>query len=218
MSFLSARKIFPAFCLALSIIFLAFWAMPGQTRSADASPARQALENSINRVLDCIKNPDYANPATRGPLRQRLEDEILHIFDFVEFSSRTVGARWRTFAPAQQKAFSDAFADLLLNTYVSKIDGYNGELVEYLGERSDASGKVEIRTVLTMKGGKKVPVAYRMLQKGNNWRVYDVLIENLSLVMNYRTQFQDILKNGSPDDLAARVRAKADEVRSKNGK
>lgn len=215
---LSARKLLSAFFLALSIVSLAILADTSQVLAADAGPARQSLENSINRVLDCIRNPDYANPATRGPLRQRLEDEILHIFDFAEFSSRTVGARWRTFSPAQQKAFSDAFADLLLNTYVSKIDGYNGEQVEYQGERSDASGKVEVRTVLTMKGGKKVPVAYRMLLKGSNWRVYDVLIENLSLVMNYRTQFQDILKNGSPDELAARVRAKAEEVRSKNGK
>lgn len=216
MTVLSARKIFAP--LFLIIFSLAFLAMPCQIQAAEGVSARQALENSVNRILDCIKNPDYANPTTRGPLRQRIEDEVLHIFDFGEFSSRTVGARWRTFSPAQQKAFSDAFADLLLNTYVNKIDGYNGEQIAYLGERSDASGKVEIRTEVTMKGGKKVPVAYRMLHKGSNWRVYDVLIENLSLVMNYRTQFQDILKNGSPEELAARIRAKTEEVRSKNGK
>ena len=90
------------------------------------SPAQLALETSITRILSSIKNPDYVNPATRRPLRQQIEDEVLHIFDFKEFSSRTVGPRWSTFTPAQQQQFSDAFAELLLNTYLSKIDGYNG--------------------------------------------------------------------------------------------
>ena len=179
-----------------------------------ASPARQALETSIDRVLAAIKNPDYVNPATRGPLRQQIEDEVLHIFDFREFSSRTVGPRWKTYSPAQQQQFSDAFANLLMTTYLSKIDGYNGEQVLYTGEVTDAKGdRAEVRTVITMKDGKKVPVAYRMLPKNGAWLVYDVLVENISLVKNYRTQFQDMLNSGSPDQLIARVREKAQEVR-----
>ncbi|MDO5484029.1 MAG: ABC transporter substrate-binding protein [Desulfovibrionaceae bacterium] len=195
------------FCLTFAV----------QADAAQLSPARQALETSTNRILDCIRNPDYANPATRGPLRQQLEDEVLHIFDFTEFAARTVGARWRSFTPAQQKAFSDAFADLLMNTYISKIDGYNGEQVSYVGEVSDGK-RSEVRTVVTMKDGKKVPVAYRMLPKGGGWRVYDVLIEGISLVKNYRTQFQDILTTASPDELTARVQEKAREMRRQEGK
>lgn len=195
-------------CLAL---------LPTQLEAAQPSPARQALEISINRILDCIKNPDYLNPATRGPLRQQLEDEVLHIFDFSEFSARTVGARWRSFTPAQQKAFSDAFADLLMNTYISKIDGYNGEQVSYTGEVSDDK-RCEVRTIITMKDGKKVPVAYRMLPKGDSWRIYDVLIEGISLVKNYRTQFQDILTTASPEQLSARISEKAREIRMQEGK
>ncbi|WP_206214275.1 ABC transporter substrate-binding protein [Desulfovibrio sp. ZJ369] len=203
------RRIALALCLAL---LLGLAALP--VLAAGASPARQALETATNRILACIKNPDYVNPATRAPLRQQIEDEVLHIFDFREFSSRTVGARWRTFNPDQQKRFSDAFADLLISTYVGKIDGYNGEQVVYTGEVSSPAGdRTEVRSVITMKDGKKVPVAYRMLPKEGGWRVYDVLIENISLVKNYRTQFQDILNSGSPDQLIARVRAKAQEVR-----
>lgn len=113
--------------LALAVV------LPGAAALA-ASPARQALETSISRILASIKNPDYVNPTTRGPLRQQIEDEVLHIFDFGEFSSRTVGPRWRTFSPDQQRRFSDAFAELLINTYLNKIDGYNGEQVLYTGE------------------------------------------------------------------------------------
>ena len=86
-----------------------------------------------------------------------------------------------------------------------------------MGELSSAAGdRLEVRTVITMKDGKKVPVAYRMLPKDGGWRVYDVLIENISLVKNYRTQFQDILNSASPDQLIERVRAKAREVRQQH--
>lgn len=199
-----------AFCLGLLLACSPVFA---------ASPAQQALNVSITRILDCIKKPEYANPATRGPLRQQIEDEVLHIFDFGEFSSRTVGARWRGFSPEQKKGFSDAFAELLLNTYISKIDGYNGEQIVFTGEKSEES-RTEVQTTITMKDGKKVPVAYRMLPKDGGWRVYDVIIEGLSLVKNYRTQFQDILKSSDPEQLIARVRAKAKEAREQkaNGK
>lgn len=202
-------KVFLPILLAAALLPVAAWAV---------SPARQALETSITRILTSIKNPDYVNPATRGPLRQQIEDEVLHIFDFKEFSSRTVGPRWRSFSPVQQQQFSDAFAELLMNTYLSKIDGYNGEQVEYTGEVSSPKGdRAEVRTVITMKDGKKVPVAYRMLPKNGTWLVYDVLIENISLVKNYRTQFQDILNSNNPDQLIAKVKAKAQEVRQDNG-
>ncbi len=206
------RHIARGFLLVLLTVAL----LPGAALAS--SPAQVALETSINRILGSIKNPDYVNPATRGPLRQQIEDEVLHIFDFKEFSSRTVGPRWGTFSPAQQQQFSDAFAELLMNTYLSKIDGYNGEQVVYTGEVSSPKGdRTEIRTLITMKDSKKVPVAYRMLPKNGSWLVYDVLIENISLVKNYRTQFQDILNTGSPDQLIARVKAKAQEVRQGNG-
>ncbi len=139
---------------------------------------------------------------------------VYHIFDFGEFSSRTVGPRWKEFSAAQKKSFSNAFADLLLTTYLNKVDGYNGEQVAYTGEIANAAKtRVEVRTEITMKDGTRVPVAYRMMAKDNSWRVYDIIVENLSLVKNYRTQFQDILTSGTPDELIARVKAKAEEVR-----
>ena len=183
-----------------------------------ASPAHQALEKVIDTVLDLIKDPAYATPATRDRQRARNEQEVRTIFDFSEFSLRTVGPRWKTFAPDQQRAFSEAFANLLIPTYVNKIDGYNGERIVYLGEvRSGDGSKVEIRTEVALNDGRRIPVSYRMLQKNGAWRVYDVLVENLSLVKNYRTQFQDILTTGTPDELIGRINEKAREVRARKG-
>ena len=203
--------------LALCGLLLAFVLLPSAAQAN--STARHALQTATKRIIDFIKNPDYVNPATRRPIRQQIEDEVLHIFDFGEFSSRTVGPRWHTFTPEQKKAFSDAFADLLISTYINKIDGYNGEQVLYTGEVASAKGdRVEVRSVITMKDGKKVPVAYRMLPKNGKWMVYDVLIENISLVKNYRTQFQDILNTESPENLIARIKDKAVEVRQEHAK
>lgn len=200
---------------AALVLALCAWAATVQA----APGPRQVLETAVTRVLDTIKNPDWVNPATRAPLRRQIEDEVYHVFDFGEFSSRTVGPRWRTFTPEQKKHFSDAFAELLLNTYLNKITGYNGEQVSYLGEVASPDGnRVEVRTVITMKDGRKTPVSYRMLPKDGSWRVYDVIIENISLVKNYRTQFQDILNTATPEQLTRRVLDKANEVRAQQPK
>lgn len=183
---------------------------------APKSPARQALETSVVRILDAIKNPDYVNPNKRLPLRQQIEDEVLHIFDFQEFSARTVGAPWRHFSDADKKQFSDAFAELLLITYLDKIDGYNGEQVAFTGEKTSSKGdRAEISTEVKMKDNTRVPVAYRMMPKNGTWCVYDVLIEGVSLVKNYRTQFQDILARGNAAELIARVKSKVAELKAK---
>ena len=202
-----------AFCLLCCALLCAPSVWAASEPSGEKSAARLTLETSVKRIFEAIKNPDYVNPATRAPLRRQIEDEVLHIFDFREFSSRTVGPRWRTLTPDQQERFSEAFSELLLNTYLNKIDGYNGEQVTYTGEVADAKGNRELRTLLTMKDGKKIPVAYRMLSKNTTWLVYDVLIEGISLVKNYRTQFQSILNTSNPEELIAKVKEKAQEVR-----
>lgn len=203
------KKIAPT--ISLSILLVAFLAMPAF--ASIAQEARQTLQTAITRVLDNIKNPDWVNPATRAPLRRSVEDEVYHIFDFGEFSSRTVGPRWKSFSAQEKKRFSDAFANLLFTTYLNKITGYNGEQVQYQGERvQENPPRVEVRTVITMKDGKKTPVFYRMMPKDGTWRVYDVVIENMSLVKNYLTQFHDILRTATPDQLIARVQEKAAQV------
>lgn len=201
--------------LYLALVFLLLFGALSAAAMAAQTPtdARQALATSVDRIMADIKNPDFLNPATRGPLRARIEDEVYHIFDFGEFSSRTVGPRWRSFSAEEKKRFSDAFANLLFNTYLNKVTGYNGESVIYNGETVSPNGNlVEVRTTLAFKDGKRTPVNYRMIYKDGSWRVYDVIIENISLVRNYRTQFQDILKNATPDQLIERINQKAKEV------
>ena len=188
--------------------------------SAGAAPddagaqARRALEARVSRIFAIVQQPGFADKASRPAYREKIEAEVAGIFDFAEFSSRTVGPRWSSFTPEQRRNFTEAFASLLKATYLDRVDGYSGEKVAYLGEQVSAKGdRVEVRTTLTMKDNKVVPLNYRMLPKGGNWVVYDVIIENISLVMNYRTQFQELLLKGSPEALTARILDQARKTR-----
>ncbi len=200
---------------AVALLLCSLILSVAQTALATVPDARKTLERSVTEILNIIKNPAYSSEASRAPLRASIEEKVSRIFDFDEFSSRTVGINWKSFSPAQKQNFINAFADLLKATYLDKIDGYNGEQITYNGEISnDAKDRVEVRTSLILKNGSALPVAYRMMLKNNTWVVYDVLIEGVSMVKNYRTQFQDILGRGTPEQLTERVKAKAVEVRS----
>lgn len=208
-------KFFNKICFLLFFVLLGNFAFIQAGNAAPAQEARQALESSINQILNDMKTPQFANPQTRSQILPQMENVVRHIFDFNEFSSRTVGPRWKTFTPEEKERFSNAFANLLFTTYLNKITSYNGEQIAYTGDSvSEKGNRVEIKTVITMKDGRKIPVSYRMLPKDNSWRVYDVIIENISLVKNYRSQFQNILNTASPAELISRVEAKAKEVAS----
>ncbi len=205
---------FRFFSLLLLFCYLVLCGKP-----ALAGTAKESLNEGLNSVLEILKRPDYADVNKRKGLREEIGRIVRTKFDFYEFSLRTVGQRWQSFTPKQKADFSDAFANLLISTYVNKIDGYNGEQIVFSGEKASSKGdRVEIMTVVTMKDGKQIPVNYRMLPKDGTWKVYDVLIENISLVKNYRTQFQDLLKSNSPEEVIDRVRARALEVQENANK
>jgi phospholipid transport system substrate-binding protein len=198
--------------LALSLA--AFW----QCRAEAASEAGQALENMVNAVLVELKKPELKNPATRQAVLDRVEKIVVSLFSMEELSMRTVGPNWKKFSADQKKRFTAAFEDLLRARYLASLEGYNGETVAYKGEVPIGGGgdKVQIDSSVNIQG-KDVPVSYRMLKK-DRWVVYDVVIEGVSLVQNYRSQFQAVLQKGDADELIALVRARADETQAGGGK
>ncbi len=206
------RSLFSSLALLAVLIMCLPVVATGSTNPADA---QTSLQTSVSRILGFIQSPGYANPATRQSLNASIEKEVYAIFDFDEFSMRTVGAFWKQFSPKQKQDFTKAFSDLLFATYLGRIEGYNGEKVLYDGFVSGNNGKrVEVRTVINLKGNTKIPLNYRMLPKNGKWVVYDVLVEGVSLVKNYRTQFNDALQSGSPEALIARVKERAAAMKS----
>ena len=198
--------------LALSLA--AFWL----SRAEAVSEAGQALENTVNAVLAELKKPEMKKPATRQAVLDRVEKIVVSLFSMEELSMRTVGPSWKKFSADQKKRFTAAFEDLLRARYLYSLEGYNGETVAYKGEVPIGSGgdKVQIASTVSIQG-KNVPLSYRMLKK-DRWVAYDIVIEGVSLVQNYRSQFQAVLQKGDPEELIALVRARADEPQAGGGK
>ena len=201
-----------ALLLGLSLCFNA-----SAAQADPAADARAALKGTIDQVLNLIKDPTFSNQATRESQIEKIDDTIRQIFDFSEFSSRTVGRNWKDFSDTQKNKFIDAFAQLLRATYIDKIEGYNGEEVKYLGETVGTKGdKVEVNTSISLKTqDAPIKVSYRMLNK-SRWVVYDVIIEGVSLVQNYRTQFNELLQKNDADALIAKVESRAQELHEQN--
>ena len=201
--------------LKLFLFSLVFCLVAAVSAHAADMTARQTAEAGAERILALLGDPAFKDPATKPAIRQKVEAEVLQLFDFDEFSTRTVGPGWRSFTPEQKEAFKTAFTDLLRNTYIDTLDEYDGQKVRFTGEVTANNGKrVEVQMeFLTSK--QAYPVAFRMLEKKGRWVVYDVLIEGISMIKNYRDQFRDILSKGDPQTLIERVQAKAVEQKEK---
>jgi phospholipid transport system substrate-binding protein len=164
-----------------------------------AGPPKDALQNSVDQVIILLRDPAYQNQNTRPDMRARLIATIQGIFDARELSRRALAVNWDKFSAEQQQRFTDAFLALLQNTYLDRIESYTDEKVHYLEEKMLAADRAEVSTVVSGKG-KEIPISYRLRDAGG-WKVYDVVIEGVSLVQNYRNQFAQILMNQSPDAL-----------------
>jgi len=132
--------------------------------------------------------------------RERIEAAAVRLFDFVELSKRTLGLNWNRFTPDQRKVFVQLYQSLLEETYVDRITSYSNERLNFSKEVPLSDSTAEVRTTVLAKG-EEVAINYRLIRKDGEWRVYDVVVEGVSLISNYRSQFREILGNGSPQTL-----------------
>jgi len=158
-------------------------------------------------VIKILQRSDLQGDDKTTERRTAVRKVANDIFDFQETAKRSLGRHWQDRTPAEREEFTRLFADLLEHAYISKIDRYSGENVNYVGESVEGD-QATIRTKILTKQGSQVPVDYRMLRQADHWRVYDVIIEGVSLIANYRTQFNKVIQTSSFDDLVARLRSK----------
>jgi phospholipid transport system substrate-binding protein len=179
---------------------------------AGAGEATDAMKGTIDQVLKTLADKDLKHPAKANERRQILEKVVGERFDYQEMSRRSLGAPWANLSDKDKQEFVSLFQTLLVNTYADKVESYSGEGVQFVNERTEKD-YAEVRTkVLT--GKTEIPLDYRLLNKGSGWRVYDVVVDGVSLVNNYRGQFSKILRNGSYADLIDQLRKKSDKIKS----
>jgi phospholipid transport system substrate-binding protein len=164
-------------------------------------------EASVNRVLDVLRDAKLKSPAAKEIKKEKLRIIYKDMFDEIEFSKRTLTRNWNKFSPAERVEFVKLFEQVLEKSYIDKILDYSNEKVDFYKESMLSDNQAEIQTKI-ITSSKEIPIFYRMILKDSKWKVYDVVVENVSLVQNYRTQFNDILGKNTPEQLLEILRKK----------
>ena len=172
-----------------------------------AATAQEQLKGAIDRVVSTLDSPAMKGEGKAADRRAAVRLIANEIFDFGEIARRSLGRYWQPLSEAQRAEFVGLFGDLLERSYISKIELYGGEKIVYSGERMDGDLAV-VGTKIITKNGTEVPIDYRLFRRGDNWKVYDVNIEGISLVSNYRTQFNKIIQSSGYNTLVDRIKAK----------
>jgi phospholipid transport system substrate-binding protein len=172
-----------------------------------AAAPMETVKTGVDKVLATLTDPAFKAKSKEQQLAQ-LTDAINTIFDFEELSKRTLGREWKKMTDAQQKEFVQLFRELLQGVYADRLLAYSDQKVIFDKENMLKKGTAEVQSYLQTADGKKIPLFYRLTDKSGDWKVYDVIIEGVSMVKNYRTQFREILAKDSADKLLEILRNK----------
>jgi len=186
------------------LILAVVWVLPLQ---GYAATPMETVETGVNKVIAKLSEPGFKDQAKDVQISQ-LSDLINTIFDFEELSKRTLGREWKKMKAEQQNEFVQLFRKLLQGVYADRLLAYSDQKILFDKETELKKGRAEVQSYLQTSDGKKIPLFYRLTDKSGGWKVYDVIIEGVSMVKNYRTQFREILAKDSPEKLLEILRDK----------
>ncbi len=193
------------FAKAWIACIIAFFACcPG----AMAQTATDAIRQPVNQVLSILADPAYKGQEGQKVQKEKLWKIIEQMFDFTEVSKRALGRNWRQFSPQERGRFRDVFSKFLGNIYLGRLQGgFEGEKVQFVGQQSPGANKAVVKTKI-VRDSVQIPVDYKMTNKKGPWKIYDVNVEGVSLIKNYRSQFNKFLMNKKPRALIEKLTAK----------
>jgi len=191
------KKIFLACYILMAFIL--------QSPAYAATPLETARED-VNKVLEILRD----KTASKEVKKKNIEDIYGRMFDEVELSKRSMGKGWTALNSSEQKEFVKLFREILKKAYIDKILSYSDEKIDFTGETKLSESQAEVQTrVIT--SSEQIPINYRMIMKNDTWKVYDVVVENVSLIRNYRSQFRSILSKNTPEQLLEILRKKVEK-------
>lgn len=196
----------------LPIFVLLLFASP---LSAQSSGPLEVLQGHIDQIIDILKDPQYQDGVQNQEQMKKMWGVINQAFDFGEIAKRSLSRNWRRFTPRQRKEFSNLFSEFLGNVYLGRIQGnYKDEKVLYNSQNFLTDSKAQVKTTI-LRAGMEIPALYNMHKDDGAWRIYDVKIEGVSLVKNYRSQFRQVLQKKSPDQLIELIKKKIAKQKEK---
>ena len=170
------------------------------------TPTEQ-LKGSIDKIVPILEDPTLKGDAKLQERRAAIRRVASDVFDFTESARRALGPHWERRTAEERQEFARLLGDLLERAFASRLEQYAGERIQYTGESVDGNLATVMTTIIT-KSGAELPVDYRVLRRGDRWFVYDVWIEGVSLMNNYRAQFNKIIQTSSYEDLVRKLKAK----------
>ncbi len=195
--------------IGLKIIFLAvLLILPVKVL---AGGAKDTVEANINKMLAKMQSPEF-QALDRDAQINEIRAITNEVFDWQELSRRALAREWRNFSPDQQKEFVALFEQLLQNIYADRILAYTSEKIEFGKETELGRGRMEVESYIITTDNKRIPLFYRLTDRSGQWRGYDVVIEGVSMVQNYRDQFRQILRNRKPEDLLQTLRERTKAI------
>jgi phospholipid transport system substrate-binding protein len=188
-----------------SIVALLLFSPP-----VSAGPPLDAVQASANKVIEVLRDPVLKAPTAKEAKKAKLRSIYDVMFDDVELSKRTLSRNWNSMTVDQRKEFVLLFRQVLEKAYIDKILDYADEKIVFERENMLSKTQAEIQSRI-VTASKEIPITYRVILKDGAWKVYDVVVENVSLVLNYRTQFNDILTKETPAQLIETLRKRVAE-------
>ena len=177
--------------------------------TAVAGPVTDQVKSKIDGVVKVLEDPAMKSQTTER--RQAIRAISTEIFDWQEMAKRSLGRHWNSAPPDQREEYVRLFTNLIEGAYIGKIESYSGEKIDYVAEQVTGDNAT-VRTKIHTKAGTDIPVDYRLLRQGDKWLIYDVSVENISLVNNYRAQFDKVLASASFPELLKRLQKTSEGV------
>jgi len=194
----------------LAIALLAPGLTPTRVQADTGNSPMVVAQTMVNSALQVLANKSTTVQQRRRQLRQVVENE----FDFTEMSRSALGYHWRSLTPDQRAQFTELFTAFIEDAYLSKIQDYSGERVQFDGQTPLGQGYMQINTDIIQPGKNPITVNYLLLQKNDTWKIYDVTVDAISIIANYRNQFNRVINDRGFDQLMADLRAKQQELAS----
>lgn len=192
----------------IAIEIFIFTLCVGWARFAQAAEPLDLVRAAVDKAIQTLKDPKLQSQDKRRERIDRLREALNPIFDYEEMAKRALGTHWRRRTPAEQEEFVKLFRDFLERIYSDKIDLYGGEKVRFGREVIDKDFAQVESTIIKAKG-EEIAVNYKLRQINGQWKVYDAVVENISIVNNYRSQFDRIISSSSYEELVKRLHEKA---------
>ena len=190
----------------LAIILLFFLELP----STQASEITEGVKKTLDSIIVIVSREDLKNNEKKAERRVLLREVISKKFSYYEMSRRSLTKHWKERTAEEKKEFIDLFGKLLENSYANKIESFTDEKIIYIDEKK--KGNVALVKTIIQKNNDEIPVNYKLVKLDNDWKIYDFIVEGVSMIKNYRTQFKKIIHKSSYEELVSKLKKKLEKI------